>query len=479
MNRFASIAAVVLVVSLPAAPSATAPVNRSLHITKMWSYVVPDGYPISTSSPNLATLDGQPAVLVGTIGGHVYALSLATRRPVPGWPASTAGIPVRSTPSVAALEPGSRNDTVFIGAGNPTKYDPTGAYEAFNPDGGRAWKVTVHDPGKTVPTGVAASLAVGDLQGSTDVVAPSMGQEEAAVNAVSGKMLSGFPWFTSDSGFSTPALADLYGNGKTEIIEGGAQTVGLAYGVQYSNGGHIRVLAPTGNAGTGKPSGGLVCTHNTDQEVDSSPAVGPFLAGRAIGIAVGTGTNWHGASDTDRVLALTTHCKLAWSDKLDAATTSSPALVDLFGTRRLDVVEGTANKHSRSGTVYALNGVSGRVLWQVPAPGEVMGGAVAAKLWDGQMDVVVVGTGGAEVLDGRNGKLIATLGRFIGYQNSALITHDPNGSVGITIAGYDAHNVGVVTHFEVQGPDGALVGAAGSWPEFHRDPQLNGWARAA
>ncbi len=288
-------------------------------------------------------------------------------------------------------------------------------------------------------------------------------------------MLDGFPWFTSDSGFSTPALADLYGNGRTEIVEGGAQTAGLANGVQYSNGGHIRVLAPTGNAGTGSPSGGLVCEYNTTQEVDSSPAVGPFLGGGAVGIVSGTGTYWKGASSTDEVLALTAHCKLAWSDKLDAATMSSPALVDLFGTGRLDVVEGTSNGHG-SGTVYALDGATGKVLWRAPAPGEVMGGVVAAELEKGQMDVVVVGTGGAEVLDGRDGRLVATLGRFIGFQNSALVTHDPNGAVGITVAGYDAHNVGTIVHYEVPGPGGAPVGAAGSWPELHRDPQLNGWA---
>ena len=304
-----------------------------------------------------------------------------------------------------------------------------------------------------------------------------MGQEEAAINAETGTMLRGFPWFTADSGFSTPALADLYGNGKTEIIEGGAQTAGLDYGVHYGDGGHIRVLAPTGNAGTGSPSGGLVCEHNTDQEVDSSPAVGPFLAGGATGVVSGTGTYWPHASATDEVLALTARCKVVWSRKLDGATSSSPALADLFGTGQLDVVEGTATKNG-SGTVYALNGVTGKVLWQAPAPGAVLGGPVAAQL-NKQMDVVVVGTAGAEILDGRDGSLMATLGRFIGYQNSALITDDPNGTVGITVAGYNAHDVGTVTHFEVLGSDGALVNAAGSWPEFHRDPQLNGWARAA
>jgi outer membrane protein assembly factor BamB len=383
-------AAVTLLAGAPLATQASPALAAPLRAAETWSYTVPDASPISTSSPNVAVLAREPAVVVGTARGHVYALSLETGRPVRGWPASTEGVPVLSTPSVAALTPGSPDDTVFVGAGAPTA-DPVGAYEAFDPSGHLAWKVTVHDPQSSVPTGVAASLAVGDLQGAMDVVAPSMGQEEAAIDATTGAVLRGFPWFTSDSGFSTPALADLYRNGETEIVEGGAQTAGLAYGVHYTNGGHVRVLGHAGNAGARSPAGGLVCDYPTDQEVDSSPAVGPFLAGAGVGIVVGTGTYWKGASETDELLALTPRCQLAWAVKLDGATSASPALADLLGTGRLDVVEGTDNGHG-GGSVYALFGASGRVLWRVPAPGEVMGGVVAAPLEKGQMDVVVVGT---------------------------------------------------------------------------------------
>jgi hypothetical protein len=89
------------------------------------------------------------------------------------------------------------------------------------------------------------------------------------------------------------------------------------------------------------------------------------------------------------------------------------------------------------------------------------------------------GTRGAEVLDGRNGRLVAVLGRFVAFQNSALVTRDPDGSVGITVAGYDARDAGTVVHYEMLGSDGRFVTAAGSWPQFHHDPQLSGWARAS
>ena len=66
---------------------------------------------------------------------------------------------------------------------------------------------------------------------------------------------------------------------------------GFAYGKHYSDGGHLRIY---------NNHGGLICAANTNEEVDSSPAVGPVLAGKAYGIAVGTGTFFSGVSDEER-----------------------------------------------------------------------------------------------------------------------------------------------------------------------------------
>jgi hypothetical protein len=381
-------------------------------------------------------------------------------------------LPVNSTPSVAALTPGSPDDTVFVGVGDSST-PHQGGYEAFNPNGTERWFVTVHNPSSDHNPGeaVPASLAVGQLQGSIDVVAPSVGQEEYAIDASSGRVLRGFPWFTSDSDFSTPALADLYGDGKTEIIGGGYQSSGLANGVTYTKGGHLRVLSPNGNEGSSSPSAGLDCEYNTDQGVQSSPAVGQFLSGGTIGIAVGT-SKWPGASDADKVLAFSTHCTLVWAAHLDGATTSSPALADVLGNGGLEVVEGTDN--GTSGSVYALSGPTGALLWRQPVSGRVMGGVVTADLGGGHQDVIVPTTCGTDVLDGRTGHILATLARYVGLQNAPLVTDDPNGTIGVTVAGYDGHNRGVVSHFELAGSSGAQVGATGSWPMFHHDPQLTG-----
>lgn len=470
----ASLAQLVAAGLAMAAPSAAAQV---LDFVQVWSQRLPDlGHPVALSSPNVATLGGVKAVVVGDRAGYVYAFSLASGRAVPGWPASSGGVPVDSTPSVAALSPASADDTVFVGLGDSaTPHE--GGYEALNPNGTERWYVHVQNPSTDRSAGrtsaVPASLAVGVLQGETDVVAPSVGQEEYALDASTGAVLPGFPWFTSDSAFSTPALADLYGDGNTEIVDGGDQSPGLADGVQYSAGGHIRVIAPTGNAGTGSPTGGLDCVYNADQVVESSPAVGPFLSGGAVGIAVGTGTYWKGASDTDTVLAFGTRCNLVWSATLDGATGSSPALADISGNGTLEVVEGTDNGEG-GGSVYALDGATGSVLWRQSVRGEVIGSVVTADLGRGYQDVVVPTTKGAEVLDGQDGRLLATLETSVGLQNSPLVTEDPDGTVGITLAGYNGYNRGEVEHFELRGSSGADVEALGAWPMFHHDPQLTG-----
>lgn len=471
--------ALLLVAALVAAVLAyralTAP---PLALVQVWSRTLRDtGHPIALSSPNVATLEGEQAVVVGDRSGHVYAFSLATGRAVKGWPASTGGVPVDSTPSVAELSPGSPDETVFVGVGNSAR-PKQGGYEAFNADGTERWFVDVKNPPTDPKAGrtsaVQASLAVGDLQGTgPSIVAPSLGQEEYAINANSGRVLPGFPWFTSDSGFSTPALADLYGKGQTDIVEGGDQTAGIAYGSHYQDGGHLRVLSPEGNFGTGNPSGGLKCHYDTDQVVQSSPAVGPFLAGESLGIAVGTGTYWAHASSTNKLLAFGARCNLVWTASLDGSTGSSPALADVQGDGVLDVVEGTDNGHG-GGSVYALEGATGSVLWRRGVRGEVIGGVVTAELSKGHQDVVVPTTHGAVVLNAMTGRLIESLVPYLGLQDSPLVTRDPNGTVGITLAGYNGYNQGEIVHFQLAGSRWGDLDEAGTWPMFHDNPQLTG-----
>jgi hypothetical protein len=255
-------AAMVLTTTLQAAPAAQA--TEVAHAAgfvanQKWSQTLGDpGSPIALSSPNVADLDGQPAVVVGDTSGRVYAFHVNGGTPVAGWPYN-AGAPVDSSPSVAQIDAGGL-DTVYVGSGDAAD-SSVGGYEAIAPDGDAQWFVTEDNPG-TDPTphsGVAASLTVGNYAGAYGVEAGSLGQNTYALGAGTGGTLAGFPWFSADSVFSTAALADLYADGNNEIISGGDSTAGLAYGETYSNGGHIRIVSSSGDSGTGSPSGGLVC----------------------------------------------------------------------------------------------------------------------------------------------------------------------------------------------------------------------------
>jgi hypothetical protein len=440
-------------------------------ITETWARTLGDaGAPIALSSPNVAELAGGPAVVVGDRAGHVYAYNLATGVGVPGWPASTGGVPVDSTPSVATVS-GTNIDTVYVGVGNAAT-PSEGGYEAFNSNGSVKWFQSVDNPGTdTAPAhAVQAGMTVGWLQGGTDVVAGSLGEVTQAMSATTGGMLPGFPWFQADSNFTTPAIADLYSNSQNVIVEGGDSTAGLAYGQNYTNGGHLRVILPSGNAYQSTPAGGVVCQYNTDQVVQSSPAVGEFLGGGGVGIVFGTGAYYGGASTTNDLIALNSHCGVAWTDKLDGYTTSSPALADVEGNGQLQVIEGT-----RSNTVYALNGATGAALWSTTVAGQVFGSVVTADLTGaGYQDVIVPTTAGVQIIDGRSGHIVQTIGPNVGYQSSPLVTDDPNGTIGITIAGYGASNEGVIEHYEVAGSHGSTVDETGAWPMFHHDPQLTG-----
>ena len=269
--------------STHAAASSAKSGSRSLGASSFkqtWSTgALPDlGQPIALSSPVPADLDGQAAMVVGDRRGFLYAYHLSNGTTVAGWPTTNGSGPVDSTPSV---DSSGGSSTVLVGSGNDA--DPTtGGYTAFDPQRDADWFTqVVNPPSDSAPLlGVEAGISIGALQGGTGAVAGSLGQVSYALDASTGAALTGWPFFNSDSTHSTAALADLYGTGQNEIIVGGDQSAGAGKGQSYTDGGHLRILSAQGDQ---------ICRADTDQVVDSSPAVGGFLAGGATGIVVGTG----------------------------------------------------------------------------------------------------------------------------------------------------------------------------------------------
>ena len=447
------------------AAASTVVAHSTLPISLVWQQVLPDaGNPIAESSPTVATLNGGgQSVVVGDRAGNLWAFHLNSGSTTAGWPAHT-GAPIDSTPSVTPN--GSGTDNVFIGAGNAAS-PRVGGYYAFNQAGGLIWQHNATDPVGNY--GVQASLTVGSLNGVNAVVAPSLGQEAYALNASNGTNLPGWPFYTADSGFSTPSEADLYGNGQTDVIQGGDSSAGVAMNQTYTAGGHLRVIGPGGN---------LICRHDFNQTIDSSTAVGPFLAGGQVGIAVGSGSFFPGASDSNTVFGSDSHCNIVWSTNLGGNTVDSPAIGDIQGNGNVEVLEGADT--GNGGEVFALNGANGAPLpgWPQHTAGRIIGGITTADLTGhGYNDVLVPTTEGLVIFDGQSAQVVAVLGNGqLSMQNSALVTIDQGarvGTIGITIAGYNGQNQGVIQHYEINGTTEQGLGKR-AWPEFHQNPQLTG-----
>jgi hypothetical protein len=499
-------------VALSTAAGATPP---TVALTQKWIQDLNDApCGVAMASPVEASLDGTPSVEVGDRSGQLYAFHIPSTSSIPSSPAGWAtgsgasagpgqacgfsgnagatpamgingvavpgNLPVDSTASVLT----NNGTSLFFGAGNA--FEPgNGGYYAWSANGAMLWNEIVQNPGGSgAGGGVQASPSIGQLNGAPFVNAGALGQETYSLYAGNGAALSGWPTFTADSVFSTAAIGDLYGTGHDEMVVGGASTAGVAFGTHYQNGGHLRIF---------NDHGGLICAANTDEEVDSSPAVGPILPGGAFGIAVGTGS-YYGGSDEDTVKVYDTQCHQAWSVRLDGITGGSPALADVQGNGQLAVVEGT-NVGNTSGSVWALNSATGATIWRTSVIGAVLGSVTTADLTgNGTQDVIVATTAGLEILDGATGAEVAHVddgstqsnldgvcsGCVFGFQNAPLVTSDPDGHIGITVAGYFAVGTagavqGMVQHFSVPGSNGALVGAARGWPQFHHDPGLSGF----
>ena len=401
----------------------------------------------------------------------------ATASGVGGWPYN-AGAPVDSSPSVAPISPNG-TDSVFVGERRTPATPPAAATRPSPTPAATSGSSQETNPG-TDPTphsGVAASLTVGVLRrrlrrgggfARPEHVCAGRRQRRHARRASRGSRLTRCSR-RPPSPTSTPTAT-------TRSSAVATPAPALAYGADlHATAGTSASCRARGNAGTGNPAGGLICQYNTNQNIDrSSPAVGQFLGGGAVGIAIGDGSFYSGASDSNKVFAINTGCGLAWSDQLNGVTADSPALANVQGNGQLDVVEGTA-----ASTVYVLNGTNGAAVWSAPTTGQVIGSPVTADLTGGgYQDVIVPTTDGIDIFDGRSGAEVATLGTNFGFQSSPLVTDDPDGHIGITGAGYGGggrprgtSRTGRST--TPAAPDRAST-RPGAWPQFHHDPQLTG-----
>lgn len=467
--RLGLLAALIVPAGL-AAPSPAAAANPGWAETPVWTANL--GGPVRESSPAPADLDGDGVldVVFGSYDGLVNALRGQNGRPLGGWPRPT-GSEINSSPAVADTDDDGKPE-VFIGSGiakpQPPPCRSEGSMWSFANTGATRFQVANRD-GCSSSLNIHSTPALGDINndGTADVTYGALGLTNWSLNA-NGAVNPGWPFNADDTAFSSPALADVDGDGQTDVVIGQDSSPG---GIYDHRGGYVRAISGKGR---------LLWAFPTNEIVRSSPSIGDIDGDGRADIVFGTGDFWArqpgGASDSVKVFALELDGRLkpGWPRTTDGYTLASPALADVSGDGRLDVVIGTWNTNNAAGSVYAWEG-NGNQLWQRDSGGGVVIGSVttADLNGDGAQDVLVPTGGGFFAYDGRtSARLFSLLEGQVGFQNSALITDaDADGLLDIFVAGTTPGGTGAAYRFEM--PAGPTLGRQ-AWPMFRRDARRTG-----
>ena len=198
--------------------------------------------------------------------------------------------------------------------------------------------------------------------------------------------------------------------------------------------------------------------YDTTQEVDSSPAVGAvsWPAGRWDVAWARARTT--GGGDTDAVKAFTNRLVPVWSEDPRRARPFEPGAGGREGDGQLDVVEGTDTGTLGVG-VGAGRGHGGAPIWHtgLVGPGHRLGRGRRPHRRRLPGHPGARPSTGWRCFDGQSGAEVTVLGTARRVPDAPLVTDDPNGTIGVTIAGYNGNNEGVIQHYEIPGSDGALA----------------------
>ena len=312
------------------------------------------------SSPTLADLDGDQKldIVVGGSDGIVYAINSTGQLlwsyqvaqaidPLVSHPTGTSVI--RGAVSVADINADGYSEVV-VSVGEidhaeqlPNGRDVNGAMLVLDRRGVilPGWPVITRDhwgeEADGYSDGIPVAPALGDLDGdgNLEIVVVSFDQQINAWHH-DGTRVKGWPKFVHESQWSPIGLADLDGDGSLEIVA--LVTTQQETSFDTIQGGDLRIY---------RSDGRLVCRYTIDQAFTSAPAIADLDGDGKLEIVSGTGDWYAGAGRGWKVYAWDGNCGLrpGWPVATQNYMTSAPAVADLDGDGRLEVIAASGTIH--------------------------------------------------------------------------------------------------------------------------------------
>ena len=321
------------------------------------------GTRIVFSSPTLVDLDGDHKldIIVGGSDGIVYAVK-PTGKLLWSYQVAQSIDPLVSHPTSTSVIRGAISAADINKDGYPEVVVPVGEIDqAEHLPNGRdvnggvvvldhrgalvpGWPVITRDhwgeEADEYSDGVPVAPALGDLDGdgNLEIVVVSFDQQINAWHH-DGTRVQGWPKFVRESQWSPVGLADLDNDGSLEIIA--LVTTQQAPGFDTVQGGDLRVY---------RADGQLKCRYTIDQAFTSAPAIADLDGDGRLEIVAGTGDWFAGTGRGWKVYAWDGNCTLrsGWPVATNNYMTSAPALADLDGDGKLEVIATSATIHQSS-----------------------------------------------------------------------------------------------------------------------------------
>jgi hypothetical protein len=377
---------------------------------------------VALSSPTVATIDGVSAVIFGSENGYVDVVDASTGLNLPGWPQpvsfnGSGASPIESTPTVAYLDGPSKPPTIIVGGGSTYIANTVGGLIAFRADGTVRFRFSTRDVfnewhGPTTPDGydeaVFSTPAVGDITGTgrQDIVFGSWDHRLYALQP-NGHLVPGFPLDTEDTIWSSPALFHVRGKKhQVDIFTGGD-----ASGRDHCFGGFVYDISYV------KKAPKIEWQHCENQTIWSSPAVGVIDATGRPAVVVGTGYGEKPPyrSDTNRLFAFYARGGATvpgWPVRTSGPVFGSPAIGRLTPGGPPVIVDtawcmACTSLAAGESTLYAWSG-SGALLWQTALLGsqDFSSPALVDLTGSGVTDVLVGSSAGLYPIDGATGAFL-------------------------------------------------------------------------